>query len=187
MSLLNDIKAINQRLADYEKQGYAETRDYKNLVREVEKSGLQLTKSKSGTIRISRSKQNISNGKVKTQYGIKLDKSTVIDRLKNKKTLGDVKKEVRKTFGKLTKDEQRKKALELSEVRDFIESEKSEWYLLFSKYASENTRNIKEYNDTIHNMMVDITSKIKEERALSLDDYIKNAPDYIVEALEDDI
>ena len=53
---LNAIKRINQRLAEFEKQGLTEARTYKNLITEIKTSGLPLTQARNGNIRLSRSK-----------------------------------------------------------------------------------------------------------------------------------
>jgi len=53
---LKAIKRINQRLAEFEKQGLTEARTYKNLITEIKTSGLPLTQARNGNVRLSRSK-----------------------------------------------------------------------------------------------------------------------------------
>ena len=57
------IKRINQRLAKMEKSGYEGTGIYNRLVTAILSSGLQMTESRSGNIRLSRAtKQKQGNG-----------------------------------------------------------------------------------------------------------------------------
>ena len=43
MMLEKKIKAINERLADFERKGFTHTKEYKNLTNIIEKSGLKTT------------------------------------------------------------------------------------------------------------------------------------------------
>lgn len=61
---VKQIKRINQRLAQMEKTDYKETGIYNELLTRIEKSGIALTKSRSGETRISRKPEH------KQQYGM---------------------------------------------------------------------------------------------------------------------
>ena len=61
---LKQIKRINQRLAQMENTNYKETGIYNELMTRIEKSGIALTKSRSGETRISRKKEH------NQQYGL---------------------------------------------------------------------------------------------------------------------
>lgn len=65
MDKLKTIKAINQRLDVYEKQGLTESRYYKRMISTIRNLGLPTTQSKSGHVRISRSKLYMEDISVK--------------------------------------------------------------------------------------------------------------------------
>lgn len=178
------IKAINERLSVYEKKGLSSTTAYKKLITDIERSGLATTKSKSGNLRISRAKSNLNNNNVKTRYGNTMKKSDLINSLLKNKTVGDLKKEARNTFeNKPSEKELINRVLDIDKNKEFIYSHLSEWYLLFSSYANENSKSIKDFNMMVSDMIKDTTQGVKEMGESFLD----NAPDYIKKALESDI
>lgn len=60
-STLKTIKAINERLAVYERQGLTDSAYYQKMIERIRLEGLPTTTSKTGTIRLSRAKADISN------------------------------------------------------------------------------------------------------------------------------
>lgn len=58
---LNKIKAINERLAVYERQALTDSAQYQKIIERIKLEKLPTTFSKSGNIRISRSKTAISS------------------------------------------------------------------------------------------------------------------------------
>ena len=64
---LKIIKRINQRLAEYEKRGLTDSRYYKKIVTKMKMSGLDTTHSKTGELRLSRSKNALE--KAITEFG----------------------------------------------------------------------------------------------------------------------
>lgn len=71
-STINQIKAINERLADMERKGLTGTETYNDILKYIEIEKIETTLSKRGTLRISRSKSNLealstADGKRKLQ------------------------------------------------------------------------------------------------------------------------
>lgn len=192
MMLEKKIKAINERLADFERKGFTHTKEYKSLTNIIEKSGLKTTLSKSGNIRISRGKSNLENKAIKTEYGNKMQTEELLDRILKKQTLGDVKKRAKESLKKegLKKPSEREiteRINKYDEVRQTIEDRKSEWYLKLQLYANNNSDSIQEAKDIIHKGLVDITSNLINQLNTDIDEYLEDAPDYIKQALEEDI
>lgn len=184
MSILNQIKAVNQRLADFEKKGLKDTTEYKNIIMNIERSGIKTTKSKSGNIRISRSKDNLANTKVKTQYGNMMNKGELLGTLLRKKTVGKLRKEAKEQLDKKASEQDiYKKIFEIDERKEFISSHLSEWYLLFSSFFSESTDNIEDFNKSVHTAMKELAEGVRDYG----EEYLDNEPDYIKQALKGDI
>lgn len=184
MSILNQIKAVNQRLADFEKKGFKETTAYKNILMNIERSGLNITKSKSGNLRISRSKENLSNTKVKTQYGNVMNKSNILDNLLKGKTVGKLRKEAKEQLDKNASEQAiYNKIFEIDERKEYISSHLSEWYLLYSIAFSKNTHSIIDYNEMMNKAIKETAEGVRDYG----EEYLDNAPDYIKQALKGDI
>ena len=75
----------------------------------------------------------------------------------------------------------------VAEVRQNIEDRKSEWYLKLQLYANNNADSIQEAKDIIHKGLVDITSDLINQLNTDINEYLEDAPDYIKQALEEDI
>ena len=192
MMLEKKIKAINERLADFERKGFTHTREYKNLTNIIEKSGLKTTLSKSGNIRISRGKANLENKAIKTEYGNEMQPSELLDRILKKRTFGDVKKRAKESLKKegIKKPSEREiteRINKYDKVRQSIEDRISEWYLKLQIYANNNASSIQEAKEIIHKGLVDITSNLINNLSTDIDEYMRDAPDYIRQALEEDI
>lgn len=184
MSLVNDIKAINQRLADYEKKGLSNTTVYKKLITDIERSGLKVTKSKSGELRLSRSKDNLSNTKVKTQYGNEMNKSVILGNLLKGKTVGKLRKQAKEQLDKNASEQAiYNKIFEIDERKEYISTHLSEWYLLYSIAFSKNTHSIIDYNEMMNKAIKETVEGVRDYG----EEYLDNAPDYIKQALEGDI
>ena len=185
MKLLNDIKAINERLANFERKGLSDTTAYKKIVMDIERSGLMTTHSKKGTIRLSRSKKAIEEGKVTTAYNNQMNKSDILSSLLNSKTVGELKKEARSTFAEenVSSNDIINRIKDIDENREYIYGHLSEWYLLFSKEAASTTANITDYNRRVYEAMKNVVSNVLYEG----ETYLERAPDYIKNALKEDI
>lgn len=69
--VLNDVKAINERLAVYERQGLTDSAVYQSIIERIKLEKLPTTKSKTGTIRISRAKTDLSDITEESLQGVK--------------------------------------------------------------------------------------------------------------------
>ena len=184
MWISNQIKAVNQRLADFEKKGLKDTTAYKNILMNIERSGLKVTKSKSGELRISRSKENLSNTKVKTQYGNVMNKSDILGNLLKGKTVGKLRKEAKEQLDKNASEQAiYNKIFEIDERKEYISSHLSEWYLLYSIAFSKNTHSIIDYNEMMNKAIKETAEGVRDYG----EEYLDNAPDYIKQALKGDI
>lgn len=184
MDILKSIKAINQRLADFERKGLSETSEYKRIVMNIERSGIKTTKTKSSNIRISRSKDNLSNTKVKTQYGNVMNKSDILGNLLKGKTVGKLRKEAKEQLDKNASEQAiYNKIFEIDERKEYISSHLSEWYLLYSIAFSKNTHSIIDYNEMMNKAIKETAEGVRDYG----EEYLDNAPDYIKQALKGDI
>lgn len=80
MNVLNTIKAINERLATYERQGLTQSANYQKMIERIQLEGLPTTTSKNGTIRISRSKENLLDINTESLGRVKVLPSLVQER-----------------------------------------------------------------------------------------------------------
>ena len=109
---LNAIKRINQRLAEFEKQGLTEARTYKNLITEIKTSGLPLTQARNGNIRLSRSKFAQSSV---------IQKEDIIKKIDD---VGSLKTEIKKSkeAGLKTKQEIREYIKQRGNLQEWLEN-----------------------------------------------------------------
>lgn len=85
MNIINTIKAINERLAVYERQGLTSSANYQKIVERIQLEGIPTTISKTGTIRISRSKENLINMSAESLGRVKSLPSLAQERLQLKR------------------------------------------------------------------------------------------------------
>lgn len=82
MNVLNTIKAINEKLAVYERQGLTDSANYQKMIERIQLEGLPTTTSKTGTIRISRSKKNLLDISTESLERVKVLPSLAQERAK---------------------------------------------------------------------------------------------------------
>lgn len=106
MNALNVIKAINERLAVYERQGLTDSAQYRKIIERIQLEKLPTTTSKTGTIRISRAKADVSKvdnnalTRVENLGGLKQERAKA--RSKGAKTTREQNEQI-KNYGRLEK------------------------------------------------------------------------------------
>lgn len=134
-SILKTIKAINERMAVYERQGLTDSYYYRKMQERIRLEGLPLTTSKEGELRISRSKS----------------------------ALEEISEQSLKRINNLPSLKEERKRLRASGIKDIMEQNKQiQQYGDLQKWCEDNLDDL--YDDELSGLAEadTLTSKLKE-------------------------
>lgn len=115
-TVLKTIKAINERLAVYERQGLTDSANYQKIIERIKLEKLPTTTSKSGNLRISRAKSAISEIDYKS-----LQRTAKIESLKGER-------QRLKAKGIKTKSEQDKQIINYGKLKKWADEHLDDLY-----------------------------------------------------------